>query len=362
MSLDERVSTLIKRIYHAREDAGEWDAIAEDILRCTGAHAALSTVVDLSNREYNSTRFYGTDGFDFERVVTEYADLHEEDPSLKWASAHPYARFCDSSHTLPGEDYLSHPFIRWNRSRLGSTHWYVGYTPPEDHLSYSFSVHFPAEQGAGRKESLRLFRTLFDHMDCAHRLSSRPFNAASSRPLVLLDGDGTLRELTVGAERTLAVSDGLSVRDRRLTTALPAEQQVLDAALASVAAATETGTASVAVKVSRPSGQRAWILSIRPLISGYGPFSRMRCNLLVQIHDGAPHIGSLHLVQNLFDLTERELQVLRLLIEGQSVESFSRHLNISSNTARAHLRAIFAKTATSRQSEVVQLCTALSNS
>lgn len=43
---------------------------------------------------------------------------------------------------------------------------------------------------------------------------------------------------------------------------------------------------------------------------GHGPFGTVKCELLVQVHDGAPHIGSLHLVQSLFDLTGRELQVV----------------------------------------------------
>lgn len=351
MSLDEGVSTLIKRIYCARENADEWHRIADEIMRLTGASGAFTFLVDLGNREYSATQAYGAHDSRFARGIEEYSETYTTDPSLLWASRNPHARFCDSSRTLPAEAYLSHPYVRWNRARFGSTHWYVGFTPPDDHLSFSFSVHFPVEQGPGRDESLRLFRMLFDHMDNALRLNCRPFNSQASRPLILLDSSGSVRGISNGAERALAIPDGLTIRDGRLRTAIAAEQTRLDAAIARAASVTSMESASEGVKVSRPSGQRPWILTIRRLLSGYGPFGKVRCELLVQIHDGLPHIGSLHLLQQLFDLTGRELQVTRLLADGHSVESLAACLAISPNTAKTHLRSIFAKMGVNRQSD-----------
>ena len=361
MSLDEGISNLIKRIYCARENADEWNRIADEIMRLTGASGAFTFLVDLRNREYSGTQAYGAHDSRFARGIEEYSEIYTSDPSLVWASQNPRARFCDSSCTVPAETYLSHPYVRWNRARFGSTHWYVGFTPPEDHLSYSFSVHFPAEQGPGHAEALRLFRLLFDHMDSALRLTCRPFNSQVSRPLLLLDSAGMIRGITDGAERALAKPDGLTIEDGRLRTAVSAEQIGLDAAIARAASVTSMESASEGVKVSRPSGQRPWILTIRRLLSGYGPFGKVKCELLVQIHDGSPHIGSLHLLQQLFDLTSRELQVARLLADGHSVESLAAYMTISPNTAKTHLRSIFSKTAVNRQSELLQLCASLTN-
>lgn len=362
MSLDESVSTLIKRIYCAGQDAREWELVTDEVLSCVGAHAGLTTLVDLSNREYNFMRFCGQEQGRFDRALEEYQHIYTTDPSLAWASRNPAARFCDSSRTVAADEYLTHPFVQWNRDRLGSTHWYVGYTPPEQHLSYSLSVHFPADQGAGSEDALRLFRMLFDHLDCAMRLTRRPFNPNSDRPLLLLDSGGNIRDLSRGAERVLAKCDGLSIAERRLRAASHDEQTNLDSALAAAASAASTGKASVAVKISRPSGQRSWIVTARPMLSSIGLFGKVKCEMLVQVHDGAPHIGSLHLVQSLFDLTGRELQVVRLLADGHSLESLAHCMKISLNTARAHLRAIFSKTGTSRQSELIQLCAGLANS
>ena len=359
MSLDEGVSNLIKRIYIAQQDPERWDNVALELMSRVGASVGRSTVVDLSNRDYNQARFYGSHDTKFAVGVDEFRDVCGDDPSLIWASQNPTARFCDSSKTVVGRDYLSHPFVQWNYAHFGSTHWYVGYTPPSDQLSYSFSVHFPSDKGAASEDTLTLFRMLFDHMECAIGLSRRPFNPNSDRALLLLDSGGWVRQLSTGATKLLALPDGLKIVDRRLKTIRACEQAALDLALKRVASACLTGAACTAVQISRASGKRPYILTIRPLINVLGPFGKVHCELLIQIHSGIPQIGSLELLQSLFDLTARELQVVRLMADGHSVETLARCMVISTNTARTHLRAIFAKTQTGRQSELLRLCAGL---
>lgn len=359
MSLDERISNLIKRIYCAGEDPGEWDAAGNEVLRLVGARAGMTTIVDLKRREYDACRFYGPADSQFARGVEEYSEMYRDDPSLAWASAHPSARFCDSSRTLPADEYLSDSYIKWNCARFGSTHWYVGYTSPLEQLSYSFSIHFPVEQGPGRPEALRLFRLLFDHMECSIGLTRRPFNPESSRLLILLDSTGAVRDLSTAARQRLSKPAPLMIAGGRLVAADQSEQPKLDKALAAVAASSATGASPCAVRLAHPLGRRPWIAAIRPIFTAYGPFGHVRCELLVEVHDSIPRIGSLEVMQSLFDLTCRELQVVRLLADGHSIESLARSMAISANTVRTHLRAIFSKTGATRQSELMQLCAGL---
>jgi DNA-binding CsgD family transcriptional regulator len=359
MSLDERASALIKRIYCAGHDSTEWDSIAAELLLLTGGHAGLTTVVDLECRQFNTYRFYGPETSSVAQGVEEYSHQFPNDPSLVWASNNPTARFCDSSMTMPDVDYLKSDFVKWNHARFGSTHWYVGYSPPDDQLSFSFSVHFPAEQGAGDPQALRLFRMLFDHMECAVRISRRPFNPDSTRSLLLLDANGMVRQMSIGARALLAEPGALRYADGRLAAARPADQAILNSAIARAGNVLTTGKTPCAIQIRQPQG-RPWILIIRPLLSDYGTFRNVRCELLVEIHAGIPRIASLELMQSLFDLTARELQVVRLLADGHSIESLAEWMQISPNTARAHLRAIFSKTSTTRQSELLKLCAGLS--
>jgi len=358
MSLDERVSGLIKRTYCAGEDPAAWDDIAVELLDLCGGCIGLTTVVDLKNREFSSYRFYGPEQSSVALGIEEYAETYVDDPSLLWASAHPNARFCDSSATLPRDDYLSDDFIRWNCARFGSTHWLVGYAAPEDDLSFSFSIHFPAEQGAGDPKAVRLFRMMFDHMECAVRLGRRPFNVDSNRSLILLDSAGFVLHLSQGAERTLQSGAALRVEDRRLVTTCPGQQGRLDRAIATTLNTVRVGTRPQALEL-HPAHGRRWIVVLRPLLSSYGPFGQIRCEVVVELHDGLPRIESVDLLQSLFGLTGRELQVVRLLADGHSIESLAACMGISANTARTHMRSIFAKTQTSRQSELMHLCAGL---
>lgn len=359
MSLDESVSDLIKRTYCAGEDPTAWDEIALEVLRICGGCMGLTTVVDLKNREFNSYRFYGPETSSVAQGIEEYAETFINDPSLIWASANLTARFCDSSATVPDEDYLANDFIRWNRARFGSTHWHVGYSTPEDDLSFSFSIHFPAEQGPGDPAAVRLFKMMFDHMECAVRLGRRPFNVESNRSLVLLDSVGSVRHLSKGAERSLQAGAALRVEAGRLVTANPDEQGRLDRAIATTVNTVRVGTRPQALELHRTHGRRS-IVVLRPMLSSYGPFGQVRCELMAEIHDGLPRIGSVDVLQSLFGLTGRELQVVRLLADNHSIESLAACMQISPNTARTHMRAIFAKTHTTRQSELMHLCAGLS--
>jgi DNA-binding CsgD family transcriptional regulator len=59
------------------------------------------------------------------------------------------------------------------------------------------------------------------------------------------------------------------------------------------------------------------------------------------------------LLEHLYGLTRREAAVAAKLADGKSVEDLAHELGISYETARTHLRRIFDKTGTSRQSELV---------
>jgi DNA-binding CsgD family transcriptional regulator len=65
------------------------------------------------------------------------------------------------------------------------------------------------------------------------------------------------------------------------------------------------------------------------------------------------------LFAELFDLTPAETRLLRRLVGGDSLADAARHLNVQMPTVRTHLQAIFRKTDTSRQSELLSLAATL---
>jgi DNA-binding CsgD family transcriptional regulator len=60
-----------------------------------------------------------------------------------------------------------------------------------------------------------------------------------------------------------------------------------------------------------------------------------------------------------FGLTQAEARVASLLVEGRSVSSIAEKLSVTPNTVRMQLKAVFAKTNTRRQGELIALLTQL---
>jgi DNA-binding CsgD family transcriptional regulator len=61
------------------------------------------------------------------------------------------------------------------------------------------------------------------------------------------------------------------------------------------------------------------------------------------------------LLGGLFDLSPAEDRVARALMGGMSLQDCARTFGVAQDTVRKQLKSIFAKTATSRQTELLQL-------
>jgi DNA-binding CsgD family transcriptional regulator len=360
MSLDEQMSRLIMRIYAASHDATAWDDIGDEILRQTGACAGLRTAVDLESGEFADFRFFGNESSKIADAFREYPEMYASDPSLLWAVANPHAGFCASDATLPAdEDYLVNPWVRWNEAHFGATHWYVCYSPPGTGLSHSLSIHVPSAEGAATSEQIAKLQMLFQHLDCATWLQRQPHDAAEPGDeaiWLLLDRTGKVTGKSAAAEQMLVREDGLALSDGRLAASLASSQPALDRCLAKVASVAETGAGPAALWIDRPSGRRPWLVTIRPSTVRFAGLVRTTTGFHVQVVEPRPATNPTTSLTRLFDLSPREAEVLSLLARGHGLESLGAVLGISPNTARAHLRAIFAKTRTSRQAELLQLC------
>jgi DNA-binding CsgD family transcriptional regulator len=60
-------------------------------------------------------------------------------------------------------------------------------------------------------------------------------------------------------------------------------------------------------------------------------------------------------LRELYGLTEAETQLVELLCQGSSLDEAAGARGVTLNTARSQLKQVFAKTHTSRQSELVRL-------
>jgi DNA-binding CsgD family transcriptional regulator/PAS domain-containing protein len=362
MALDEGLSSFIGRLYEAVHDPVAWRAIVGELLDRTGSRLAFISTVDVRHREYSRAMFFGKEDSSFARGIEEYQEeQYLADPSLIWASQHPNAGVCETEAIIPRNDYLKDPYIVWQKSRLGTTHWRVFYTAPADDLTFALSLHPPAEVGPPSRESRALHRIIFEHMERAFRLAARPPRFANdSEPVVVLDTSGRLMTMSPRAEALLAERDGLSLDGRRLEASSDEISRQLQLMIHSAVGFGSDGGAGGGLRIPRGSGKPELLVLVSPCPRFLDHLPMPTAAAIVRIIEpnAAETLSPQHAA--LFELTRRELEVAEALLHGHSLESLANSLGMSRNTARVHLQSLFQKTRTNRQADLVHLLAEIS--
>jgi hypothetical protein len=258
--LTPSVSELIKRVYAAGDRSEAWDAVVVDLLQLMDCQAGVAALVELSRMQLWSCRVYGPEN-EKRAGHDEYPDRYQDDPSLSWASSNPDARFGDSRQLIAEESYRLHPFVNWCTSKFGATHWYFGFSSPEEEPAFFLSAYFSAGSDEKIATSHQLFRTVFDHIECALRLGRQPSIDASARALVRIDADGNIEHLSAGAKVMLSQSAPVHILRGRLTAQHAGEQQQLERAIQRARLVASASAGPTAVHLSNDAG-RPWVLVV----------------------------------------------------------------------------------------------------
>ncbi len=170
--------------------------------------------------------------------------------------------------------------------------------------------------------------------------------------VIILSGRGDVEFANTGAKQLLAVRDGLHVEQAMLCCADIASTCLL--ARATTAIQSGFGPEEASLPLPRPSGYPPLYVQLRRLPSDpHGPIARHKVMLLIEqtAPDNAVE-GWSH--GKLYGLTARETDLAVLLAKGQDLRTAAVTLGISYQTVRSHLRSVFAKTDTHRQSDLVR--------
>jgi DNA-binding CsgD family transcriptional regulator len=182
---------------------------------------------------------------------------------------------------------------------------------------------------------------------------------ASANAILLLDVSGRVRFVNQAAESILARGDGLSARGGRLLGATPRVTSNLAAVIAEAAGGLGPPRGG-ALPLPRPSGARPLALIAAPLGEATADAFERRPRVLVCVTDPdeAP-VADAPRLRSLFGFTAAESAVAARLAAGEEVRAIADALDISHNTVRRHLQALFPKAGVSRQSELAILLTRL---
>ena len=132
------------------------------------------------------------------------------------------------------------------------------------------------------------------------------------------------------------------------------DHRATDALLARTLKETGTGAAR-SLPLPAAGGQPAMIVHLLPLVGAAHDIFAAARSLMLITEVTAPEAPSQELLAGLFDLTPAEARVARALASGLSLDRVAAESGLSVQTIRNQLAAVFHKTGTSRQVELLRL-------
>ncbi|OWQ92867.1 LuxR family transcriptional regulator [Sphingopyxis witflariensis] len=174
---------------------------------------------------------------------------------------------------------------------------------------------------------------------------------------IILDHDGKVMRANAVAERLLAAADGLTLAGGRLRLAAGDAHRTLEKLLKLLKGqADPAASPPQRFRIERPSGERDLGVVAKavttPAFMRGGKGAALALFISDPGQDAAPDPAA---IRDLFQLTRMEAILAAALAGGGSLVEAADRLGIAHNTARTHLRSIFAKTGARRQSQLVHL-------
>ena len=176
---------------------------------------------------------------------------------------------------------------------------------------------------------------------------------------VILDETGAVVKSNAVAREMLDAADGLLLANGTLRAVHPAEnrelQRLIKQAMCGPSDGASPGVAE-AISITREAGRGKLGVVVRGVPHAEWSEGNRRPAVALLIRDPARRSeASRETVRRLFDLTPAEASLALALADGLTLDEAAERLKIRKNTARAHLRAIFAKIGVTRQTTLVRL-------
>jgi DNA-binding CsgD family transcriptional regulator len=213
-------------------------------------------------------------------------------------------------------------------------------------------------------------RALLPHLRRAVYIHSRFESIESERKLfisavdglrvgtVILDENGNVIKTNHAADEFFADKDGLRLVQGQIACDNAAENRELQKAIKHCLSIPfgAPPMAAEAVAVTRKSSRARLGLLIRSVPLSEWSEGQHRPAVAIFIRDWERSAQPSHTtIMQLFDLTPAEATLALALANGATLDEASEQMNIRRNTARAHLRSIFAKVGVTRQTMLVRV-------
>ena len=365
MARADEALQLVQSIYDVPLGREDWPSVIRKISMASDGHSGLLRLVDCRRAEVGFVAAYGYEQSQIDGYRNHFIHL---DPYRDYLAAAPTGTLLQSDQAAPLSTRQHTAYFN-DYERLGDRYHALG-SPLGRERDFLLYLGLSRGQRAGPydEETLAFVRSLLPHMLRAVQIQRLIGSAVDAQRLseAALDRlrigvvlmDSALRvHFANGAALALANTFGLSLGESGLTLPSPRFNDRLQRLFNGALTANLPGNPAPGgdLTYARP-GIGTLQLRVFPLLSSDEPgLAGQRVQVAVfLVRPGPPHLDAGQLAAQ-FGLTAAESRLAVRLAEGRSVAEAAKVTGISLATARTHLRNIFAKTATSRQSELALL-------
>ncbi|MGP1397032.1 MAG: helix-turn-helix transcriptional regulator [Inquilinaceae bacterium] len=364
----EREDPVVDALYEAGTDTRHLEAALSRWADFSGAYG----VVIFAGDNRSDARIAGIDSWGYrEDAEQRYLDGYVSSDLLRIGALRaPPDRWYDATSSIDPDSKRRNPFFCEFLPWIG-TRAVAGARILVDDRVLTLALHRDSGAGEFEASELAAFDGLIPHFkrfDRLRRISARledrvaGLEAALDRlpQAVLIVGQGERVECAnAAAQCLLAANDGVCLRSGRLMfddsgSAARLRQHVKTALRAGAAGAGD-------LAVPRPSGRPAYRVSVLPLAEASFYAERPgdpKVMIVIIDRDTPLGLGETRLAA-LFGLTPAEARLAEALGSGLTLAAVATRHRVARSTLRSQLLAVFAKTGTDRQSDLVRLLATL---
>ena len=340
-------------------DPTAWPAIMDHLCRASGSTGAILL---RSDGRDSSVPFTAS----LERLSEVYFRDHWHTRDLRGDRGIPL--LLAGAKVITDEDVVSPDEMRkapyYNECFIPEGfQWFAGIGFHAGNAHWALSVQRTIGEGAFDKSERHILASLADRLSEAATLSSAigyvaltsAINAldAVPQPAIAIDRVGFVLQTNSGAEALFGTE--MFVRNKRLLIVDRDANAALELLVARLRVTPDTSPiADEPIVVRRRSKPPIVIRVLTVPCAARGPFVKARALLTFTTADNRPVVTAAVLAKA-FGLTPAEAKLAHLLAKARSPEEAAGELGIARVTARNQLRAVFAKTGTHRQAELVAL-------
>ena len=350
------------RLYDAAASADLWPSVLHDL-----AHDANSVGCCIAIDNVTETLIAPPMSPELVEPLTDFIESGWYTQDLRGRLAWPLlkeGRTVLIEHDVTTEEERRHSSYHNEWLRPWDLPWWGAIGFSVDDVCYALAILRSSEQGPfSRTDVVELARWrphLTRAVSLARLIAQRMERTALDtlqhldRAAFLLSVSGRIDRMNAAAEALLGSE--LELREGKLRAPRRQDDAALQRLLAAVLAPPFPSTAAdeQPIAIGPEEGRRLMIEALPSVGLVEDVFARTRALLMVTDlrERAAPDERRL---RELFRLTPAEAAVANRLVSGATVRDAAESLQIATGTARNHLKAIFLKTGTHRQSELVAL-------